>query len=300
MYDDMLKDLLESRARAWGELQKFVTEARARATDSKFTAEDQQEFERRSADLDDYDNRVKTLKDRVQGDKAADEYRGEAEKILRPVNREIEGDDDWVKQERSVAEFFTADAETIRSGRRPNFLEVSLRGLAIERDPQGRNIVHETRSLRPITGMVEHRTGLTVGSATAGGDLFNKSFRAVLYQHLIFNSAIRQTRATVLTTGSGENLLLPKTTSHPGSGTIVSEAAGIGETEDFVAPVGGVGGEVPAERAVLAGGAEFGGRGGLVEERLAAAGQVRISARDDEEIVESRRFDGAGDAGVKR
>ena len=231
MYDDMLKDLLESRARAWGELQKFVTEARARATDSKFTAEDQQEFERRSADLDDYDNRVKTLKDRVQGDKAADEYRGEAEKILRPVNREIEGDDDWVKQERSVAEFFTADAETIRSGRRPNFLEVSLRGLAIERDPQGRNIVHETRSLRPITGMVEHRTGLTVGSATAGGDLFNKSFRAVLYQHLIFNSAIRQTRATVLTTGGGQELLLPKTTAHPASGTIVTEALAIGESD---------------------------------------------------------------------
>jgi len=229
MYDDMLKDLLQSRARAWGELQKFVGEARSRATDGRFAAEDQQEWDRRSADLDDYDKRISTLKDRVEGDRQADEMRGDAEKFIRPQHQD-DGDDDWATQEKRTFDFFTASVDEVRSGRSSNSLEISLRGLQINREGD-RNVVRETRSLKPL-GAPESRTGLNVGTTTAGGDLFNTSFRSILYQYLIFNSAIRKTRATVLTTGSGEPLLLPKVTAHPtNAGTITPEAVTINESD---------------------------------------------------------------------
>ena len=97
---------------------------------------------------------------------------------------------------------------------RTNVLDVNFRGL--------------TRSI-DSTGKVEVRSGVLEGGA--GASLVPISFRTVLYQHLIQHSAIRQTRATILTTQSGEPLLVPKTTAHPVAGTIVSEAAAIGEAD---------------------------------------------------------------------
>lgn len=234
MYQEMLDRLLEERARAFGEFQKFFTDAEKRAVDAKETrgllAEDQQEWDRRSADLDDLDTRIRQIKDRAEGDKQADEYRASAETILRPVNVEDRSNDPWLDQEKKIQEFFTASAEEVRSGRSSNSLDISLRGLHIER-VNDRNVVRETRTLSPV-GDVESRAGLNVGTASAGGDLFNTSFRTVLYQHLVFNSAIRQTRATVLTTGGGEPLLLPKTLTHPTSaGTITPEAVTINESD---------------------------------------------------------------------
>jgi HK97 family phage major capsid protein len=232
MYDDLLKDLLQSRARAWGELQHFVKEARETRSfgdPTKETAEDKQEWDRRTADLDDFDRRIKDIKTRVESDKQADEMRASSEALIRPQHQP-DGETDWAEQEKRTLAFFSADLDEIKSGRN-NSLDISLRGLGIER-VNDRNIVRETRSLRPIGAAIETRTGLNVGTGTAGGDLFNTSFRALLYQHLIFNSAIRQTRATVLTTGGGEPLLLPKTTAHPTSaGTITPEAVTINESD---------------------------------------------------------------------
>jgi len=124
-------------------------------------------------------------------------------------------------QEKQIADFFLGKAPGNADNGRS--LDISFRGLKVERDNlTSRNVVRD---------YTESRTGLVDGTTTAGGFLYGPSFRAVLYQHLIFNSAIRQTRATVITTGSGESLLLPKTTSHPASGTIVSEAAAINEND---------------------------------------------------------------------
>ena len=59
-------------------------------------------------------------------------------------------------------------------------------------------------------------------AGTGGSDLVPISFVRSLREHLIENSAIRQTNATVLTTTSGEELRVPKTTAHPG-GQITGE-----------------------------------------------------------------------------
>lgn len=71
---------------------------------------------------------------------------------------------------------------------------------------------------------------LTTDVATAGGNTVPTSFVRELQRHLIELSTIRQTRATVLRTDSGEDLEVPKTTGHP-TATIVSEGAAIGESD---------------------------------------------------------------------
>ncbi len=71
---------------------------------------------------------------------------------------------------------------------------------------------------------------LTKGTATAGGNTVPTSFYGQLVEHLIENSAIRQTNVTVLTTDSGEDLQVPKTTTHP-TAAIIAEAGSITESD---------------------------------------------------------------------
>ena len=227
MYQEMLDRLLEGRARATGELQRFYKEAEKRGDEhGRLTGEDQAEWEKRSADLDDFDSRIKDLKDKIHGERQADEFRAGAEKFIRPEGmKDEDGGSDWAAQEKRLFDFFTGKP----GDGKPDQIEISLRGLTTER-VNDRNIVRESRSLNPVGSPVESRAGLSDGTGV-GAELFGPSFRSILYQHLLFHSAIRQTRATVITTGGGENLLLPKTTAHPAAGTIVSEASAIGESD---------------------------------------------------------------------
>jgi len=75
----------------------------------------------------------------------------------------------------------------------------------------------ETRSFDfqfTAADLKEQRT-LLAGSGE-GANLVPITFVRSLREHLIENSAIRQTNATVLTTTSGEEMRVPKTTAHPG------------------------------------------------------------------------------------
>jgi len=70
---------------------------------------------------------------------------------------------------------------------------------------------------------------LTKGTATEGGNTVPVSFVRSLYQHLIENAAIRQANPTVITTTSGEDLRVPKTTTHP-SAALFAEGVAITES----------------------------------------------------------------------
>ena len=67
-------------------------------------------------------------------------------------------------------------------------------------------------------------------SAGAGANTVATNFYANLQEHMIENSAIRQTNVTVLTTDGGQNLQVPKTTTHPTAG-IIAEAGSITESD---------------------------------------------------------------------
>jgi HK97 family phage major capsid protein len=82
------------------------------------------------------------------------------------------------------------------------------------------------QKVRKPDGEIEIRNILT----TTSGAPIPTSFRNVLYQHLVQSSAVRRI-CTVIPTTSGEHLILPKTTAHPASGTIVPEANTLGESD---------------------------------------------------------------------
>jgi HK97 family phage major capsid protein len=211
---DLLDRLIEQRATLTRELRAFFEDAEQR----NWTAEDRQEFERRNHDLDDLDQKIQALQNRVRGDAQVDEYRAGMEVMLRPTDTiDPNLESPHQREERALADFFTGRAGT------PNQIDVSFVGLRVEGEGRSKRVI-DPRA-------IESRATLLEGALATGGATFAVSFRAVLYQHLIFNSAIRQTRATVLTTATGENMLLPKTTAHPASGTIVAEGALIGESD---------------------------------------------------------------------
>lgn len=79
---------------------------------------------------------------------------------------------------------------------------------------------------KPMAGEMRDLTKI----ATDGLETVPTSFYARLVEHMIEVSAIRQTNVTVLTTASGEDLQVPKTTSHS-TAAIVAEGAPITESD---------------------------------------------------------------------
>ena len=224
---DMLQRLYDEHGRARRELEELLNKTFDAETREQrdFTSEERERFEKINADLQSLEDRMKTLADRVEGEKAADEMRAKVEGILRPnVQEERLSMSDSL--DKRMADFVAGKTPKADNGKQ--YIDIPLRGLDIERYTD-RN---DPRFGKPTGRVFESRSGITTAtSGQDGGATVPVSFRAVLYQHLIQNSAIRQTRATVITTDSGENLLLPKTTAHPASGTIVAEAAAIGESD---------------------------------------------------------------------
>lgn len=187
--DEMLKRLLEERGRVW-EQMKSLNDA---VLDEKrdYSAEENQSYERMSADLARIDARVAEVKSQVEGQRAADAARSLLDHDPRP-----NPDDDNRDQTPSPLD----QLNKLRRG--------ELR--AVEFGPETRD--------------------LTKGTATAGGDLVATDFLGRLIEHMIESSAIRQTNVSVLTTDSGRDLQIPKTTSYS-SASIIGEGATITESD---------------------------------------------------------------------
>lgn len=209
-FGEVLDKLIDERAREVKTFREFVDPLNAEGR--SWTAEEQQEYGRRNAVLDDFDQRIRDAKNRVEGDRMVDEYQAEAEgRMHKPRENAVLSPEG--QAERDFLAFVKGEEGA------PKHYDVSLRGLQVTRDiGSHRNKVVESRSE-------------SVGTYTAGGALLPVSFRAVLYQYLILNSAVLQTRATQMVTSGGEHLLMPKVTAHPATGTLVSEGAAIGEND---------------------------------------------------------------------
>jgi HK97 family phage major capsid protein len=74
------------------------------------------------------------------------------------------------------------------------------------------------------------RHDLTKGTATDGAELIPTGFVRTLQEHLIESNGVRRTNAQVFTTSSGENLLVPATTTH-GTATLVAEGGAFLEND---------------------------------------------------------------------
>lgn len=150
------------------------------------------------------------------------EFSGEADETWKRLNDDISSLDERIAELSTVAER-NAQAEEIRARYEKSApAEVEKAESATDSDRIRAMAAGEIRSF-------EFRD-LTKGTATAGGHTVPEGFYAQLQQHMIDNSAIRQTNVTVLTTDSGNDLPVPKTTTHPTAG-IIAEAGSITESD---------------------------------------------------------------------
>ena len=190
---ELIKSVHERRMKSVAAQQALV--ASVEAAGGVWSAEDEAEHTRINAEIDDLGKRVDSLLATAEQAKSADEQRARFENVVRPdTNAEAaRGLDD---QMRAWLRAALPDSEVWA----PRALRFSI------------DSATKASVLRQRMGM--EARDLTVGTATAGGNTVPTGFVARLYEHMIEAAAVRQTGATILTTSSGENLLLPKTTGH--------------------------------------------------------------------------------------
>jgi HK97 family phage major capsid protein len=187
--------------RAHEQYRNAVEEARtildtAEAENRELTAEEVEAFDRANADIDARKADVQRLQE--YEDRTADNDEIER-RFAAALNTEPET--------RTAEDPMTAAVEAFRKG--------------------------ESRSLdlEPVKGesFAEVRD-LTKGTTTAGGHTVPTSFYGQLVAHMIANSAILRAGATVLTTEAGENIQVPKTTTHP-TAALIAEAGTLTESD---------------------------------------------------------------------
>jgi HK97 family phage major capsid protein len=204
----MVKKLRERRANVW-EQAKEIADAAAEAN-RNFSAEEQGKWDVLNEEINQLDTRIKSALDTEQRGKDADEA----------FNRLGQGKSNARgSQGREAAAQRGVDGEDSSDE-----LRAWMRG-------ESRSRYFEVRPKGPVNWQgLQQRAALTVGSATGGGDTVPVSFYDRLVQHMIQNSAILQSGATILNTTSGETIQVPKTTSHS-TAAIVTEGNAIGESE---------------------------------------------------------------------
>jgi HK97 family phage major capsid protein len=111
-----------------------------------------------------------------------------------------------------------ADAETETYAKIDNWMRAGQKG-------------REDSYVRPFLDINLEQHDLTKGTATAGAELIPTGFVRTLYEHLVAQAGVRQTNATLYTTSSGENLLIPKTATHGGNATIIAEGVAGAESD---------------------------------------------------------------------
>lgn len=206
--EDLLNKLVEERARVWNQGKEVLD--RIESDGDKARAEDESTWQNVNAELDKLDERIAVLNKRLKGEKEADEARALAERFVRPADGAAP---DAQSESDKLVDWMRASNRARSSGEAvPRAFEFSTAGLEFSVEN---------------TGLRHIRNALSV---TDDGDLVPDDFRRQLYEHLIENSAIRQTNATVFTTTGGNPIPMPKTTSHPGA-TQVSEGGTIPQSD---------------------------------------------------------------------
>lgn len=192
-------DLLGRMRAEYRSILDRASRLQADAEGRSMTESEGARFEEATREARELSERIVGLEKRLDHDRVVDEARSKGPLGAFPMGAQGDFRD---PADGPIREFFAGERRS---------LDLDFRGLTVGRDARGQ---------------VEVRSLLT-STATAPIPV---SFRTALYQHLVQNSAIRQV-ATVLTSSSGEKLILPKTTSHPASGTIVAEGAQINEND---------------------------------------------------------------------
>jgi len=215
---DLITELHERRLKA-AEAHKALVEG-VEARGEGWTAEDDTAKAKIDEELNSLGGRIRSLIDQQELNRDLEEQRKAFESLVRPAGE-------------------VAAEETNAETRLRNFMTAGLPGYEDVQAPK-RIDVRITNDVKRAV-MAAHRQGLSLadieahdlvkGTTTAGGFTVPTSFAARLYEHLVERAGLRRTRAEVLTTSSGESLLVPKTTSHGTDAGIIAEGGAITEAD---------------------------------------------------------------------
>lgn len=200
---ERIKRLVEERARTWEQAKALLDTAETESRD--LSGEEEGQWTALNETMTQLDERITELEELRARNEQADEVRQRYERAEPASDGKLSEDEQW-------RQFLSSPIDP-KTGQRRS-MEISLSQLKVEVRGTG---VWEVRDLSKLT-------------AAAGGDLVPTGFRRQLYQHLIENSAIRQTNVTVLTTNSGEAIQVPKTTAHY-TAALVAEADPLVESD---------------------------------------------------------------------
>lgn len=206
---EMVKTLRERRANVW-EQAKAIADAASEAN-RNFSAEEQGKWDVLNEEINQLDQRIKSALDTEARAKEADD----AFNRLHSSQGKNKGAQGGAANRHVTAERDAGDGGDelrawMRGETRSRFFEVL---------PEG-----------PVDWRKVQSRALTVGTTTAGGDTVPTNFYDRLVEHLIQNSAIMQSGATILNTAGGETIQIPKTTAHS-TAALVTEGGTIGTSE---------------------------------------------------------------------
>lgn len=217
---DMVQSLRERRANVWEQMK--VIADKASDENRALSAEEQGSWDAMTDELDKLDQRIKSALDTQQRAKDADDQFNRLHNQGKGKGNGRGGQGGGGTGpgagQRGGGQGGDGDdaGDELRSWMRG---ETRNRFFEVKPDPD-----------KPIDWRAVQARALTIGSATAGGDLVPTSFYDRLVQHLIQNSAIMQSGATILNTAGGETIQIPKTTAHS-SASLVAEGDTIDESD---------------------------------------------------------------------
>lgn len=155
------------------------------------------------------------------------EFTAEADETYTKLNDQLSQLDKRIAQENDLSKR-NAEADEIRARMEQAKPPAAEEKVATDDDILRSMVAGERRSY-------EFRD-LSKLSAGAGANTVATNFYNQLQQHMIENSAIRQSNVTVITTDGGQALQIPKTTTHP-TAAIIAEAGSITESDPVFAQV---------------------------------------------------------------
>ena len=207
--DEFVKRLVDERLKAVNAQKAIQTDVEARGGD--WAEADHSAWDKANAEIDKLDERITAQIKLEERNRESEEQRAQFEKMVRPSES---------------ADHADSDEERLR-----NFCRAALP----DSDTWApRSITFKMTDAIKRQVMAQKQAGwegrdLTKLTAGAGGNLIPTGFLPRLYAALVEAATVRQFAGN-LTTDSGENILVPKTTTH-GAGALVAEAGAIAESD---------------------------------------------------------------------
>lgn len=214
---ELIQGLLEERIKAIEEHKALVEQVEARG--DGWSGEDDAKKAKLDESITGLKQRADALHSMQENTASLEEQRNKYEKMIRPNAEQVQVEENADARLRS----FLRGTDSASGAAAPRAMEFKI-------TPDIKRMVHALHREGKTVADVEFHD-LVKGTTTAGGFTVPTTFVARLYEHLVERAAVRQTRAEVLTTSSGETMLIPKTTTHGADAAIVAEGGPITEAD---------------------------------------------------------------------